>query len=208
MANGDRSPTRRIGLYVVGLAVAGFAIVILTFYAHERWSLQAGQFAITYGTGPIDPFRKFEVPGIVRPPTVEAARSKLREDETVVGFVVAGRARAYRLEAFNNRSRHVVNDVVGETPVSVTFCDLDHCVRGYKGQAGGKPLDVSTAGLFQGHEMILEINGQRYFQNSGREFEPSASPSKLPLESIDPTLTTWGAWKRDHPETDVYEGLH
>jgi hypothetical protein len=135
-----------------------------------------------------------------------AARSKLGSEERVIGFVIAGRARAYRLDALRHRTRHVVNDLVGDVPLSVTYCDIDDCVRGYTGTAGHDLLGISIAGLFENREMILEVDGQRYFQRSGQAFETSTGPAILPRERIEPTLTTWASWKRDHPDTDVYEG--
>jgi hypothetical protein len=207
MAQGDQPLSRQAWVRGVGFSAAAGGLVVLGAFAFERWSLEANQDVVTTGDRPPDPFRKFQMPGIDRPPVVEASNSKLRPDEEVIGFVVGGKARAYRLDALRDRSKHLVNDVVGDVPVSVVFCDIADCVQGYTGQAGQGPLGVSVAGLFQGREMVLEVGGQLYFQKSGQSYPTDRADSMLPLERIEPTRTTWECWKLDHPETDVYEGI-
>lgn len=51
--------------------------------------------------------------------TVEESLNEMKDDEQVIGLSINGESRAYPL---NVLSRHeVVNDVVGGTPVAVTF---------------------------------------------------------------------------------------
>ncbi len=207
MVISDRPMTRRGWFAVVGVAAVCGSGLVSVIYLRERWALEAEQARVTFGTGPIDPFLKFRMPGISRPPVVSAARSTLLPEDQVIGLVVAGRARAYRLDALRDRSRHIVNDLIGEVPVSVTFCDLDECVRTYQGRSGQGPLDVSVGGLWQGRQLILEVEGSLYYQRSGDAFAPGPAGSKLSLQPIEPTLTSWSSWQRDHPDTEVYEGI-
>jgi hypothetical protein len=157
--------------------------------------------------GAIDSLFKFKMPGIVRPTTVEAEASTIPPDEEVIGFVVGGRARAYRLNAFRDRSKHVVNDIVAGVPVTVAYCDISDCVSAYQGHEGSAPLDVSVGGVFDGREMVLEVGGILYYQKSGTPLRSGLGPAVIPLEQLSPTRTTWREWKRLHPATDVYEGL-
>jgi hypothetical protein len=168
---------------------------------------------------------------IERPPAVAAKDAGLRPDEPVIGVVVDGRARAYRLAAMESRSGHLINDVIGAVPVSVAYCDRNHCVRAYSGPPGSGPLDLAVAGLLDG-EMILNAAGIAYFQESGRPVDPelleashdsvavryarAARQSRgsgsgsgdrgVPHAAITPVLTTWKAWVDQHPNSDVYVG--
>jgi hypothetical protein len=207
MAEGDRPLSRRAWIRLIGVSVVSGGAVVLGFYAYELWSFDSHKATTKDGTEPSNPFLKVRIRGIDRPATVEAARATLGSDEMVIGFVVAGRARAYRLDSLRDRTKHVVNDVVGDVPITVSFCDIDNCIRGYTGPAGQGPLGVSIAGLFEGREMVLEVDQGLYFQRSGKAFEPSSGTAILPLERIEPILTNWASWKRDHPDTDVYEGV-
>src|SRR5262245_25715745 len=79
---------------------------------------------------PPEPVRilpKARYEGTRQPPAVPAAAAKLDDDDVVIGVVAAGRARAYLLRAMDGGpENHIVNDLVGGAPVSVTYCDLGH----------------------------------------------------------------------------------
>jgi hypothetical protein len=166
---------------------------------------------------------------VVRPRAIAASDAGLRPDEPVLGVVVDGRARAYRLGAMEGRSGHLINDVVGDVPVSVVYCDRNRCARAYSGPPGSGPLDLAVAGLLDG-EMVLNAAGIAYFQDSGRRVDPErleashdpvavgyaraarGSPGSgsgdrgIPHAGITPVLTTWKAWVDQHPDSDVYIG--
>ncbi len=59
------------------------------------------------------------IPPIYTPQFVAAAAAPLHEDELVLGLVINGEARAYPVTTLNRRE--MVNDVVGGTPVLVTW---------------------------------------------------------------------------------------
>lgn len=59
------------------------------------------------------------IPPIYQPHFVAAAEAPLQPDELVIGLVIDGEARAYPVTTLNRRE--MVNDVVGGTPVLVTW---------------------------------------------------------------------------------------
>ncbi len=101
---------------------------------------------------------------------------------------------------------HVINDVVGDVPITVAHCDISGCTRAYSGDTGSGPLDVSQAGLIDG-EMILEIAGTAIVHRTGRPLDPASAAAAQPIEGHEWTRTTWGEWKGQHPTTDVFVGL-
>jgi hypothetical protein len=125
--------------------------------------------------------------------------------EVVVGVEVGGKARAYRLDSFQNQRGHLVNDLVGGVPVSVSYCFLTECLRVYSDPTSTAPLDVQIAGLLD-DEMVVRIGGSLYFQKSGRPVDPGKTPTPIPYRLLTPTRTTWAEWTKHHPETDVYVG--
>ena len=51
-------------------------------------------------------------------------------DQPVIGVTAGGRHRAYLVRALSLGAKsHIVNDVVGGVPVSVTYCDIYTCTR-------------------------------------------------------------------------------
>lgn len=166
---------------------------------------------------------------IVQPRVVAARDARLSPDEKVIGVVVGGKARAYRLGAMEGRSGHLVNDLIGGIPTSVAYCNLNHCVRAYSGSAGSGPLDLAVAGLLDG-EMVLKAAGVPYFHDTGKRVaadrleashdpvavayargaRESAGPGRksavIPYTPLSPVLTTWRDWVAHHPESEVYVG--
>ena len=151
------------------------------------------------------PWRGHSAKAISRPRVVGAKEAKLPPDEVVVGIEVGGKARAYRMGAFQHPSGHLVNDLIGGVPVSVGYCNLSDCLRVYTDPQGSAPLGLEVAGRY-GSEMVVRFNGVLYFHGSGTPVDASASRAAIPCTRLAPARTTWKEWVRQHPDTDVYEG--
>ncbi len=189
------------------LAAAGaFAVVVATAYAVEALALWSVRNAVTFNTRPNPPgwwFRP-EADGVRMPPAVAAEAAGLDDAEEVVGVVVNGVARAYRLGAFRDPLHHVVNDLVGGAPVTVAYCDVTDCIRTYTGP-GAEPLRVGIAGIKDGG-LVVKLDGVYYDHRSGRVVEGPPGAAPLPHDQVPWTRTTWGGWRREHPATDVSVG--
>src|SRR5205823_5526123 len=94
-------------------------------------------------------------------------------------------------------------DVLFGKPISVTHCDLQNCTRVFTGAESAKPLALACGGMFKGG-LLLSAPGGIYVQETGASFNPD-SPD-LNLEQIPFVVTTCADWKRDHPQTAVYDG--
>lgn len=150
-------------------------------------------------------WRRADGPGIDRPPTVPADSAKIADDEEVLGVIVDGHPRAYRLLPFHKNSAHIVNDVVGDRPVSVTYCDLTDCVRAYSGPPGAGPLDIRQGGLQYGR-MIVRVGDAYYWHRDNQPHNPENHPPPFPYPDYPVERRKWGEWRRLHPETDIYLG--
>ena len=192
----------KIGLSAV-LAIQ--VTVIVRIVASERASRQADEARMTPIQQPNASWQKSRAQPILLPPTQSAETSKLPADELVIGVVSGGKARAYRLSSFESKSGHLVNDMIGGVPVTVAYCDKTRCVRVYTDPGASSPLDVQVSGVLN-DEMVLNLDGNRYFQKSGQSLTPGEGPSVIPYEMLTPTLTTWKEWVKHHPGTDVSMG--
>lgn len=142
-------------------------------------------------------------PGVRRPAVRSAADAGLADSAPVVGVVIAGKARAYSLAAMSSMSRHIVNDLVGEVPVTVTYCDLHRCLRVFTDEEKRDALEMSQAG--RGTDGLLVMyGGMSYSQATGQP--PVAGAPPLPLRTLPHEEMTWKAWREKHPETEVYTG--
>jgi hypothetical protein len=136
---------------------------------------------------------------VTGPPAVPAAQAGLADDEPVVGVVAGGKARAYRRDALKMIAYHVVNDVVGGVPVTVTHCDRTRCTRAFTTH-GGRALRLRVAGYRDG--LLLKLDGQTYRQEDGRPVAGSAD-GPVPFEPFPAAELTWREWRAAHPDTDV-----
>jgi Protein of unknown function (DUF3179) len=189
---GEKTTVVLVISFLIALG-ASFGLISITTPPPNRAS------APPYGPQSSTPFIW---PGKTRPPTVSAAAADLPDDEPVLGVLANGKARAYRRQAFAGIVNHVVNDVVGETPVTVTHCDRSGCSRVFTGD-GKDPLPFKTGGFLDG--MLIYIDGVFYDQSTGEAMnDPSAR--QIPYQHLGFEETTWGKWRAAHPNTDVYLG--
>jgi Protein of unknown function (DUF3179) len=134
------------------------------------------------------------------------ASTQLPDSAPVIGVSVGGRHRAYVIQALLRPDAHVYNDLLGEVPVTVTYCDLDECVRVLTAPDSKRPLDIRSGGSdrSRSRKMLLQIGSTRYWQDTGKALEDEAAP--FPFTDAAFTRTTWRQWHDAHPDTDVYVG--
>lgn len=80
------------------------------------------------------PARVEEIPGITAPELTAAADATLPDESSIIGIVVQGEARAYAVDAMSAVNAHVINDVIQQTPVTVTYCAGTKAVRVFSGR--------------------------------------------------------------------------
>jgi hypothetical protein len=139
-------------------------------------------------------------PGVNVPATVSALEAPWDDDDEVVGVTVGGEARAYLLESMSRPARHVINDMIGKSPISITYCNRDRCVRAFTQEEKQGPLDISVGGIHQGERLLLMTKGQRYFQKTLEAFA-SGAVDTFPYKDVPFTVTTWKQWKEAHQNT-------
>lgn len=133
-----------------------------------------------------------------------ADKAPLDDDTPVIGVLVAGQARAYLIEAFEHGPRsHVVNDLLGKVPISVTHCDISGCTRVFKGATLGRPLQLSAAGI-RDRQMVLSLDGHLYGQETAKPLDEGSAA--FPCREYQAEVTVWSVWRHAHPGTDVYMG--
>jgi Protein of unknown function (DUF3179) len=153
-------------------------------------------------TGPVNA-TPFIVPPIECPPTFSADEVDIPGDSMVVGVVVNGHARAYLLTAMAPPTHHVVNDLIADVPVSITYCDKTGCVRAFTDKPNGKPLKMNLMGFANG--LLLRVGDKTYEQKSGRPFG-SDSELVIPFDDLPFEVLNWSEWKKLHPNTDIFVG--
>jgi hypothetical protein len=149
------------------------------------------------------PFRAIDNPKMV---AAAQAGEFLGDEEYVLGISVNGESRAYptRFAWFH----HAINDNVGKAdkggtaPVAITYCSVCNTGLAFSPIIEGKTLMLDFYGLYNGVVTIHDRDTESvWLQVSGRAVKGPLTGKKLKtLPLLD---TTWGQWKKLHPDTLV-----
>ena len=219
--------TRALGVFLATfvLAMLGFSItggleqVDLLFgiyigglvtYFLARWGTFATRVALILPGQELTTYEKFRKnPGRRRRGPAEPAEfidpdeanEELLPDDRVIGVFHDGEAAAYPLAALG--VREVSNEEYGETPVAVTWSPVTYSARAFLAKVGDKDavmLGAHTHTVFNSPAMPNN-DGSTIIQFTG---QAATGPlTGWSLEQIPVITTTWAAWEKAHPETEV-----
>ncbi len=186
---------------IVFLVVIVASTVVLGYY-RARPPVRDGGDAARKKAGPsAQTATPFIMPGIRQPPMVKAADAKLDDDAEVIGVAVEGHPRAYVVKAFHGNITHVVNDLLGDIPVTVAYCDKCKSAQVFTDPKRGSPLEVKLGGFSDG--MLLHVNAVFYRHET---LKPLSAENSVPFPhpSLAFETTTWKKWRERYPDTEVY----
>ncbi len=144
-------------------------------------------------------------PGLRTPKVVKADEADLPDSDSVIGVVVHGKHRAYYAKAMRPITHHVINDLMAEVPVTITYDDRLDVARIYTSEKTGRPLDVELGGYFEG-AMVLRIAGRFFRQDTGLYVAAPGLEGEPALSSMPHTRADWKTWRTTYPETDIFLG--
>ena len=144
------------------------------------------------------------IPPLDHPRTVSAANAGyLQEDNIVFGIYSHGVARAYpkRILAWHE----LALDRVGDLDLTIVYCTLCGTVIPYESRVGGVVRTFGTSGfLYRSNKLMFDAETHSLW--SSLDGTPVVGPlvgSGLHLSLLPVVTTTWGEWRREHPDTTV-----
>jgi hypothetical protein len=143
------------------------------------------------------------IPPIRKPPVKLPSEVTLPDDFRVVGVVVGGKARAYSLMALAAPDGYIVNDLIGDVPVSLAYCNTTRTVHLFTHESRGSALDVGQGGQFT-DGLVIRYQGRFYSAKTGKP--RSGDGPDLPLLRQAFEETTWKQWRDKQPTTEIYVG--
>ena len=84
---------------------------------------------------------------------VDEAAGWLADNEPVIALEIEGDARAYPLQILT--WHEIVNDVVGQVPVLVTFCPLCNSALTFDRRIDGQVFEFGTSGLLRNSDLVM-----------------------------------------------------
>ena len=198
MARADGPALLRVVLPLRQPAAAGaLTLAVLGFLARRRGAGSLLATALFFGlTRLVDPTRLF--PALDGPPARPAEHAGIGGNALVVGVEAGDGARAYHLDTL--APHHLINDVLGGEPVLVSYCPLCRSGVVFDPRVDGRRLTFRVAGLWRRNMLMRDLEtGTIWQQVTG---EALAGPlAGRALEMLPGELTTWAAWRGDHPGT-------
>jgi len=129
----------------------------------------------------------------------------LDDDDIVFGIELNGDVRAYpkRILAWHE----MFVDTVGGTPVAGVYCTLCGTVILYETRHNGIDHQLGTSGfLYRSNKLMYDRATQSLWSTiEGRPVVGPLAGKGIQLEFYSVVTTTWGEWKKRHPETRVLD---
>ncbi|GJM14716.1 MAG: hypothetical protein DHS20C13_00430 [Thermodesulfobacteriota bacterium] len=148
--------------------------------------------------------RQDGIPPLRNPKMINAKQAKYLDDDNIVfGIEVNGDARAYpkRIMAWHE----MFVDNVGDTPVAGVYCTLCGSMILYNTEHEGVNHKIGTSGfLYRSNKLMYDKDTQSLWNTLwGKPVIGELADKDIELERMSVVTTTWGEWKKRHPETKV-----
>lgn len=144
------------------------------------------------------------IPPLDHPTHIAAGEATYLQDGNVVfGVYSGGQARAYpkRILAWHELAR----DQVGEVDLTLVYCTLCGTVIPYSSRVGSTTYTFGTSGLlYLSNKLMFDAETDSLW--SSLDGTPVIGPlvgAGLHLSLLPVVTTTWGEWRREHPDTTV-----
>lgn len=148
------------------------------------------------------------IPALTSPEAVSAEQATfLRPDDIVVGVETGGEARAYPLRIL--MWHEAANDVLGDTPIAVTYCPLCNSAMVFDRRVDGRTLEFGVSGLlYQSNVLLYDRRASGGTESLWNQIQmravtgPAAKAGRA-LKLLPSTMTRWSDWRARHPRTTV-----
>lgn len=153
---------------------------------------------IVSGGPPPDGIPSIDVPQFVAPEDADFITS---DAEPVIALEINGDARAYPVQVLI--WHELVNDVVGDVPVTVAYCPLCNSALAFEREFGSRTLTFGTSGsLYQSALVMYDRQTESlwaHFTGQGVVGHfAGAQLTHVPVQTV-----SFGAWKQAHPDGKV-----
>ncbi|MBI1823757.1 MAG: DUF3179 domain-containing protein [Nitrospirae bacterium] len=142
------------------------------------------------------------IPALLKPQFLDASQALFLSDtDRLLELVQRGEAKAYPLKILN--WHEIVNDQFGGRPVLITYCPLCGSGMGFDPVIKGKTYTFGVSGLLYKSDVLMyDHETESLWSQLKQEAVTGAmTGARLPLLPL--VHTTWGVWRKEHPDTRV-----
>ena len=153
---------------------------------------------ILSGGPPKDGIPAIDAPEFV---SVEEADEWLEPQEPVILVEIGGLAKAYPIQIL--MWHEIVNDVIADVPVTVTFCPLCNTGIAFERRLDGQVLDFGTTGRLRRSNLIMyDRQTETWWQQATGEGIVGKHTGRQ-LTFVPAAMISWKDFKEAHPDGDV-----
>ena len=143
------------------------------------------------------------IPSIDKPKfvSVNEANKYINDKELILGININGDKRAYPFQILV--WHEIVNDVIGNKPVVITYCPLCGTGIAFNRTINGEAVEFGVSGLLYNSDLVMydRKTDTLWQQVTGKAIVGKLTGvrlKQLPLDTL-----TWGEWKSLYPDTKV-----
>lgn len=142
------------------------------------------------------------IPSIDKPRFISANKvNYLKPQDRILGISINGEARAYPIKILN--WHEIVNDVVQDQAIAITFCPLCGSGLVYSALIDGEIHQFGVSGLLYNSDVLLYDRETNSLWSQILSKAISGKRVNTPLKIISSSHTSWADWKKNHPNTKV-----
>lgn len=143
------------------------------------------------------------IPSVTNPKTVSVNEADfLNDDDRVIGVTVDKQSRAYPIRMLNYHE--CVNDQLGGLYIAVVYCPLCDSVSVLNRKLGNQVREFGISGLLLNSNVLLyDRTDQALWTQVGFKAISGPLAGKSLKHINDWELTTFGQWRKTHPDSSV-----
>ncbi len=142
------------------------------------------------------------IPALNRPKMISAeAAGYLSAKDKVIGVVLNDEARAYPLRILNYHE--IVNDVVGGSPIVISWCPLCGSALVFSAITGERILHFGVSGLLYNSDVLMYDKETNSLWSQLMMQAVSGPLQGERLHFLPSEVTTWADWRQRYPNTLV-----
>jgi Protein of unknown function (DUF3179) len=144
------------------------------------------------------------IPSIDNPKfiSIQEAEEFLKGSDLIVGLKINGDTRAYPLQILV--WHEIVNDIVGNTPVAVTYCPLCFTNQVFnRTMNDGQILEFGTSGKLYNSNLVMYDRTTKSLWSQAMSQSVVGKLAGVKLERIPFDVSYWKEWKQLYPDSKV-----
>lgn len=124
---------------------------------------------------------------------------KISASDRVLGVNYNGVSKAYPIAILDHHE--IVNDMFGDTPLTVTFCPLSGTAMVFYAEVDGQVLNFGVSGLIYNSDLLLYDRNTLSLWSQLMKTAVTGPLAGSKLNQVPAQYTTWAGWQQQYPDS-------